>query len=122
SRATLKVVLPTSNAGGGTLKLSVDMKYDPYFFGAFATLMNREGAELTFHAENEIRLKNTLEVALVLDNSGSMDYNGSGTGKKRMVLLKEAAKQLVDTIAKQAALMKQVEKPVQFGLVPFAGS
>ena len=52
---------------------------------------------------SEVRLKNTLEVALVLDNSGSMDYIGTGSGKKRIVLLKDAAKQLVDTIAGQAA-------------------
>ena len=38
------------------------------------------------------------------------------------MLLKDAAKQLVDTIAGQAAQMKQVDKPVQFSLVPFAAS
>src|SRR5690606_35620086 len=35
---------------------------------------------------------------------------------------KEAAKQLVDTIAQQAVMMKQVDKPVQFSVVPFAAS
>ena len=123
AKATLNVVLPSSAVGGGTLKLSAKIQYDPYFAGAFMSLLNRgTSIELAFDATSEIRLKNTLEVALVLDNSGSMDYNGSGTGKKRMVLLKEAAKQLVDTIALQAAQMKQVEKPVQFSLVPFAAS
>jgi hypothetical protein len=39
-----------------------------------------------------------------------------------MVLLKEAAKQLVDTLSAQSAQMKQLQKPVQFGLVPFAAS
>ena len=70
----------------------------------------------------EIRLKNTLEVALVLDNSGSMDNYGTGSGQKRIDLLKAAAKQLVDTLAEQAAQIKQVDKPVQFSLVPFAAS
>src|SRR5262249_10023008 len=37
-------------------------------------------------------------------------------------LLKSAAKQLVDQLAGQAQLMKQVSKPVQFSLVPFAAS
>jgi len=123
NKAEVRVVLPSSETGGGTLKMSVDFQYEPYFFGAFAGLM--EGGvsrNLKFHAETEVRLKNTLEVALVLDNSGSMDFNGSGTGKKRMVLLKDAAKQLVDTIALQAGHMKQVEKPVQFAVVPFAAS
>lgn len=122
AKAKIKVTLPTSEAGGGTLKMAADFEYQPYFFGAFMGLMGKGDSELTFHAETEIQLKNTLEVALVLDNSGSMDYNGSGTGKKRLMLLKEAAKQLVDTIAKQASLMKQVDKPVKFSLVPFAAS
>jgi hypothetical protein len=69
-----------------------------------------------------VQLKNTLEISLVLDNSGSMDYLGSGSGKKRMALLKEAAKQLVDALAQQAGQIKQVEKPVQFAVVPFAAS
>jgi hypothetical protein len=77
---------------------------------------------ITTTASTELRLKNTLEVALVLDNSGSMNYLGSGSGEKRISLLKTAAKQLVETLALQASLIKQVEKPVQFGLVPFAAS
>jgi len=121
---TLNVVLPNQNTGGGTLKLSADLTYDPYFLPTFAALIGKDeqSVAIDFKAQNEIRLKNTLEVALVLDNSGSMDYNGSGSGKKRIVLLKDAAKQLVDTIAQQAAQMKQVDKPVQFALVPFAAS
>ena len=122
AKAKVMVTLPTAEAGGGTLKMSADIDYEPYFFGTFMGLMGNASGQLSFHAETEIQLKNTLEVALVLDNSGSMDYNGTGTGKKRMVLLKEAAKQLVDTIAGQAALMKQVDKPVQFAVVPFAAS
>ena len=58
----------------------------------------------------------------MLDNSGSMSKLGSGTGQKRIELLKAAAKQLVDTLALQAAQMKQVDKPVQFALVPFSAS
>ena len=49
-----------------------------------------------------MRLKDTLEVALVLDNSGSMDFTGS-TGQKRITLLQEASKDLVDTLAAEAA-------------------
>ncbi|WP_204265378.1 hypothetical protein, partial [Enterobacter hormaechei] len=47
---------------------------------------------------------------------------GSGTGQKRIDLLKQAAKQLVDTLAQQASMIQQVDKPVQFSLVPFAAS
>ncbi|MBA3446173.1 MAG: TadE/TadG family protein [Pseudaminobacter sp.] len=119
----LATVLPNSSAGGGTMKLTAELRYDPYFLPTFASLIGRsEAGEMNFDATSEVRLKNTLEVGLVLDNSGSMSQNGSGTGQQRMELLKAAAKQLVETLALQAAQMKQVEKPVQFGLIPFAAS
>jgi Flp pilus assembly protein TadG len=121
----LVVELPSNIAGGGTLKLSASLSYRPYFFPAFKTAREKRKVDaepIDFSAETEIRLKNTLEVALVLDNSGSMDYVGTGSGQKRMELLKAAAKQLVDTLADQANMIKQVDKPVQFALVPFAAS
>jgi Flp pilus assembly protein TadG len=121
---TLHVQLPNNEAGGGTLKLTADLRFQPAFFPVFTKALkgvaNTSGQE--FSAATEIRLKNTLEVALVLDNSGSMAYLGSGSGEKRIDLLKAAAKQLVDTLAAQASLIKQVDKPVQFSLVPFAAS
>jgi len=119
----LSVELPDQSAGGNTIKMSADLHYDPLFYGAFLALLGKEDTiNIKLFAENEVRLKNTLEVALVLDNSGSMDEKGSGSGKKRLDLLKEAAKQLVDTLAAQGTLMKQVDKPVQFAVVPFAAS
>ena len=102
------------------------LNYKPYFLPSFLGLLGKPAderhREISFAADSEIRLKNTLEVALVLDNSGSMDEYGSGSGQKRIALLKTAAKQLVDTLALQAAQIKQVAKPVQFSLVPFAAS
>ena len=45
-----------------------------------------------------------------------MDYLGSGSGKKRIVLLRDAAKQLVRRwLARRAR--SQLDKPVQFALV-----
>jgi Flp pilus assembly protein TadG len=124
ANAPLTVLLPNNNAGGGTLKLSAELTYDPYFLPAFTKLIGRprekDTVEVTAHSE--VRLKNTLEVALVLDNSGSMSQYGTGTGQQRIALLKAAAKQLIETMANQAAMMKQVPKPVQFGLVPFSAS
>jgi Flp pilus assembly protein TadG len=122
----LAVNLPTNTNGGGTLKLVARLDYKPRFFPVFARLIDEPGeiadAEVSFSTKSEIRLKNTLEVALVLDNSGSMSEIGTGSGQKRIELLKAAAKQLVDTLANQALLIKQVAKPVQFSLVPFAAS
>ncbi|MDW6024085.1 pilus assembly protein TadG-related protein [Mesorhizobium sp. BAC0120] len=123
ANATLSVLLPQNNTGGGTLKLCASLVYKPFFFPTFAKLIGRAGpTDQDFSACSEVRLKNTLEVALVLDNSGSMNDKGTGSGQKRIDLLKDASKQLVDTIAGQAALMKQINKPVQFGLVPFSAS
>ena len=51
-----------------------------------------------------------------------MDEYGSGTSEKRIELLREAAKELVETLALQASQMKQIDKPVQFGIVPFSAS
>lgn len=122
ARASLSIVLPEENSGGGTLKMSASLSYNPAFFGAFQSLMGKQSSTLSFAAATEVRLKNTIEVALVLDNSKSMDEKGTGSGKKRMVVLKDAAKQLVDTMAAESAKMRQVDKPVQIGLVPFAAS
>ncbi len=122
---TLSVSLPTAANGGGTLKLSAVLNYKPYFFPLFKDLLNH-GADgpidIKIGAKSEVRLKDTLEVSLVLDNSGSMSDEGQGSGEERIDLLKTAAKQLVDTLAAQALLIKQVDKPVQFALVPFAAS
>lgn len=122
SNATFNLTLPSSESGGGLLTVDATYAFEPFFFDAFASLLSIEPAALEISAETKVRLKNTLEVALVLDNSGSMAYTGSGSGKKRIDLLKTAAKQLVETLAGQAAQIKQVEKPVQFSLVPFAAS
>lgn len=122
----LTLTMPTNAIGGMTLKCRAELVYRPHFYPAFVSLLSAGEADgstiIDFKAHAEVRLKNTLEVALVLDNSGSMDLQGKGSGKKRLDLLKEAGKQLIDTISKQAAQMKQVDKPVQFALVPFAAS
>lgn len=120
----LTVTLPNNNTGGGTLKLQATLTFKPYFLPVAAWMLGKSSGttDVQMTATSEVRLKNTLEVALVLDNSGSMAYLGSGTGEKRIDLLKEAAKQLVDTLALQAQQMKQISKPVQFSLVPFSAS
>ncbi|WP_269931768.1 pilus assembly protein TadG-related protein [Aminobacter sp. HY435] len=124
ANAPLTVTFPANNFGGGTLKLETNLKYKPMFLPVAAALLNQSSkdVDLSFHVISEVRLKNTLEVALVLDNSGSMAYLGSGTGQKRIDLLKAASKQLVDKMADQAAAMKQINEPVRFGLVPFAAA
>jgi Flp pilus assembly protein TadG len=124
--ATLNVTLPSNTSGGGLLTMTAQLAYKPYFYPAFAQLVGKSATDanqrINFNVTSQVRLKNTLEVALVLDNSGSMTTLGTGSGQKRIDLLKTASKQLVDTLAQQAVMIKQVDKPVQFGLVPFAAS
>ncbi|TPN81868.1 VWA domain-containing protein [Mesorhizobium sp. CU2] len=124
ANTVLTVTLPNNNTGGGTLVLQAALKYQPIIMPAAAMLLGGQAGatEVNVTARSEIRLKNTLEVALVLDNSGSMSTLGSGTGQKRIDLLKNAAAQLVNTLTLQAQQMKQITKPVQFSLVPFSAS
>lgn len=124
ANTTLVVTLPNNNSGGGTLKLCGTLTYKPYFQPAARLLLGGSAGttNIAFNTCSEVRLKNTLEVSLVLDNSGSMAETGKGSNKVRFDLLKDAAKQLVDQLAGQAQQMKQISKPVQFSLVPFAAS
>ena len=71
---------------------------------------------------SEIRLKNTLEVALVLDNSGSMKEIGTVRARSASTCSRKRPSSSSTPIAGQAAIMKQISKPVQFAVVPFAAS
>ncbi|WP_137929750.1 TadE/TadG family type IV pilus assembly protein [Mesorhizobium comanense] len=124
ANTTLTVTLPNNNTGGGTLKLCGTLTYKPYFQPAARILLggSPDTTDIAFNTCSEVRLKNTLEVALVLDNSGSMTETGKGSNKVRFDLLKSAAKQLVDQLAGEAQQMRQIANPVQFSLVPFAAS
>jgi Flp pilus assembly protein TadG len=71
------------------------------------------GGKLNVGAKSEVmRAGNKLEIALVLDNTGSMD----GT---KLSTLKTAASNFVDTLAAAAARSAEVN-PVKIGLVPFS--
>jgi Flp pilus assembly protein TadG len=122
SSAQIEVVMPDSSQGGGKLKLTGRLLYKPYFMDGFTKLIGQSATSYTLSASSEVRLKNTLEVALVLDNSGSMTEKGKNSSEQRMDLLKRAAKQLVTDMAAQGKMLKQVTKPVQFAVVPFAAS
>lgn len=122
SKTVLTVTLPNNSTGGGEMRMCANLVYSPYFLPIAAKLIGRSSSDFNFKTCSQVRLKNSLEVALVLDNSGSMDDKAASSTKSRMELLKAAAKQLVDTISKQADMMKQIEKPVQFAVVPFAAS
>lgn len=121
---TLSVNLPNSTEGGGLLKLAAELKYQPHLLPAFSYLMGSSNGvtNIDLDAQAKIRLKNTAEVALVLDNSGSMSSTGHGSSQKRIDLLKDASKQLIDQLAAEASSIQQVAKPVQFAVVPFSAT
>ena len=63
-----------------------------------------------------------LDIVLVLDASGSMDYEmGSGDSTTRIAALQSAANMFIDTIAKQNASISNEAKQHQVSLVKFAG-
>jgi Flp pilus assembly protein TadG len=130
SDTELSIVLPDSELGGGVLTLTANLDYKPMLMPVFEELrkdifdQNNVVVSQKYEVESEaqVRLKNTSEVALVLDNSGSMSNYGGGSSKKRIDLLKDAAKYLVQELARQSSKIKQVDKPVQFSVVPFSAS
>lgn len=120
-----QVSFPENRETDQQIQATADFTYKSLFGVIASRLLGSERNDWddkSYALRSAVRLKNTIEVALVLDNSGSMDYSGSGSNKKRMDLLKDAAKQLVETMAAQSSIITRVQRPVQFSLVPFAGS
>ncbi|PRD41888.1 hypothetical protein C5748_19310 [Phyllobacterium phragmitis] len=116
------IVLPSD----GDTKKQISAVADLTYNSLFGTLANSLGGGdwngFKYHMVSDVRVKNTVEVALVLDNSGSMSEKGTGSGEDRIDLLRTAATQLVDSMAGQAGLMTRIDKSVQFSVVPFAAS
>ncbi len=122
ANTVFKMYMPDTPEGNGNIKLVAEMTYKPLFMGMAATLVDQSITKVEMDTVVKVKLKNTSEIALVLDNSGSMDNTGTGSSKKRITLLKEASKYLVQALADEAKLIKQIDKPVQFSVVPFSAS
>ncbi|RCS25160.1 pilus assembly protein [Phyllobacterium salinisoli] len=122
AKVQFSVVLPEDGAPIQQVSAVADFTYNSLFGTLASSLGGGDWNKFRYHMVSDVRVKNTVEVALVLDNSGSMSEKGTGSNEERMVLLKNAATQLVDTMAQQASLMTRIDKPVQFSVVPFAAS
>ncbi|WHS33633.1 pilus assembly protein TadG-related protein [Brucella sp. NM4] len=123
-RVAFAINFPRTSNDDQQIEATASFRY-PSLFGSIAAQLTNSADDWDnkqYAMSSFVRLKNTVEVALVLDNSGSMNDTGAGSNKQRLQLLKDAATQLVDTMAAQSALITRVEKPIQFSLVPFAGS
>jgi Flp pilus assembly protein TadG len=76
--------------------------------------------DVTISAASEVvRSVNKLEVALVLDNTGSMGSKLGSTSTKKIDALKTAAKSLVTTLAAAAARASETDA-VKISVVPFS--
>ncbi len=93
-----------------TITLTTDLSVPTYFLGVIGL------DSIDFHLRSEATLAlGTLEVAMVLDNSGSMsDHNNIAT-------LREAATNLTNTLYNLGATSTKPD-PVKVGLVPFAAA
>lgn len=116
-----------------TIEISAEIKYDTIFGG----LDGDDGGILLFKdtiTDNIVSLiqtgNRTVEIALVVDNSGSMVYeagnlesrqNPAPVDDRRITKLKTAAKKLVSDLF-AAGKNSQLENPVQFSVVPFSSS
>lgn len=93
---------------GDTVVASAKVSMTPLISDLFT------GGKLKVGAHSEVsRGGHTLEIALVLDNTGSMASND------KLTLLKTAASNFVDTMATAAAHSTK-PNPVKIGLVPFS--
>ncbi len=92
-----------------TVRLDADVEYDSFIAKAIGY------EEFMIGVVSQVALGNiTVEVALVMDNSGSMDSKG------KISSARNTAKNLVDTIFSAGANSNDPD-PVSFSLVPFAG-
>jgi Flp pilus assembly protein TadG len=105
-----------SEAGGNVVKLTAAYDFDTYL-GKF---VGTEEIELDLTAEVSAGNK-TAEIAIVIDNSGSMDTLTGGTTESRMVKAKEAAAAMINSLFTVAALSNKAD-PIRVAVVPFAGS
>lgn len=91
-----------------TVKLDADLRYDSFIAG----IVGHDRFDIGI--ASQVALGNiTVEIALVVDNSGSM------SSKNKISTARTTAKELVDTIF-AAASNSNKPNPVSFSLVPFA--
>ncbi len=127
--ATATFTLP-DDAGNTakTLDCKGELKYKPIFAPTMAFLAGGNANDyVVVINEATMKMKNVAEIALVFDNSGSMawDKYGNNTGdnsKRRITLMKAAAKKLVTDMIVLGAKIQQTNDPVKFSVVPFSAS
>ena len=73
-------------------------------------------------SNSTVTVTTPLDIVMVLDASGSMDYTmGGGDSAKRIDALKSAANSFIDTIAKQNESIEGVDRQHRVAIVKFSG-
>ena len=130
SKVDLTITLPDDPLNTTReLKMKAKLKYDTMFGPVLAGLTHASVDNYSYVVEiSTMRMRNVAEIALVLDNSGSMVYDkfgntsGVAVANQRITLLKKASKDLVTSMIDLGAKIQQVSNPVKFSLVPFSAS
>jgi Flp pilus assembly protein TadG len=130
AETTVQVLLPgEEGAPAKELVVKATLAYKTLFGPAIAALMGEEvGDNIVLIQQATLKMRSLAEIALVLDNSGSMAYDkynntsGVALANQRLTLLKTAAKQLVTEMITAGEQIEQVSDPIKFSIVPFAAS
>lgn len=110
------------------LELKCQLTYDTIFGPVLAGLTNSNASNYRHIIEvSTMKMRNVAEIALVLDNSGSMADDQTGNtatsvDKSRIYLLKKASKDLVTTLIDLGGKIHNEANPVKFSIVPFSAS
>ena len=126
-------MIPSEVAGepdtkSNEMKVEAELTYPTLFGPVLAVLTGSdENAYVVVIQDATLKMKNVAEIALVLDNSGSMAWDKTGNDtsdetKERIYLLKDASKKLVTKMLELGGKIHQVNDPVKFSLVPFSAS
>jgi Putative Flp pilus-assembly TadE/G-like len=127
--STLLLTLPDDQGNTSKkLELKCQLRYDTMFGPVLALLTNSNVDNYSYVVEvSTMKMRNVAEIALVLDNSGSMadDQTGataSSVDKSRIYLLKKASKDLVSTLIDLGGKIHTEPNPVKFSIVPFSAA
>ena len=120
STGQIQFVIPNGECGTEGVTANATLDHDLFFGGAraaanlFYNNNHDEYRQITLNATATVNCGNdTLEIAMVLDNSGSMGQNG------KIGTLQVAAADLINTIHNSMGTSLR-QDPVSFSLVPFS--
>lgn len=106
----------TADSGPTTVRLAAQYNYKTVMAGVVGIY------DMDMAIAAEVAAANrTVEVAIVVDNSGSMDSTTGGTSQTRIQVARSAAIDLVEALHTVAAFSNKPD-PVRIAVVPFAGS